>query len=71
MRSYVIKLKKYYDMGIYTYDAIVALYDKGKITEEELEQFVDYVIEGDAQHPLFGELKDGNYNKGINRSAYW
>lgn len=35
MRSYVIKLKKYYDMGIYTYDAIVALYDKGKITEEE------------------------------------
>lgn len=39
------------------------------ITEEELEQFVDYVIEGDGEHPLFGELKDGNYNKGINRSA--
>lgn len=40
MRSYVSKLKKYYDMGIYTYDAIVALYDKGKISKSEL----DYIL---------------------------
>lgn len=35
MRSYVEKLKKYFDKGIYTYDTIVNLYEKGKITEEE------------------------------------
>lgn len=40
MRSYVIKLKKYYDMGFYTYDTIVNLYDKGKITKEEF----DYIV---------------------------
>lgn len=40
MRSYVIKLKKYYDMGIYSYDAIVALYDKSKITKEEFDFIV-------------------------------
>ncbi len=40
MRSYVEKLKKYFDKGIYTYDTIVNLLEKGKITEEEFAYIV-------------------------------
>lgn len=35
MRSYVERLKKYYDKGLYTYDSIIRLLDKGVISEEE------------------------------------
>lgn len=31
------------------------------ITEEELEQFIEYFNEGDEKHPLFG-VKNENYN---------
>ena len=40
MRNYVERLKKYYDKGLYTYDSMIRLLDKGIITEEEFTYIV-------------------------------
>lgn len=40
MRKIVERLKKYYDKGLYTYDSIIRLLDKGAITEEEFAYIV-------------------------------
>lgn len=40
MRNYVERLKKYYDRGLYTYDSMIRLLDKGIITEEEFAYIV-------------------------------
>lgn len=38
------------------------------ITEDELELFIDYLIEGGTHCPLFG-VKNGNNNKSIDAGA--
>ena len=40
MRNYVERLKKYYDKGLYTYDAMIRLLDKGIIGEDEFNYIV-------------------------------
>ena len=36
MKAYVERLKKYYDKGLYSYDSILRLWDKGLIDDSEL-----------------------------------
>lgn len=42
MRPVVEKYKKYYESGFWTYDMVMNLLQKGKITQEEF----DYIIGG-------------------------